>query len=120
MQVYNVNKLWSRLKTKLPLAVEDAAAAVVGHRIYVFGGKDADGKPVDAVQCVDSTSGCVYLAGRLPAPCGQVLALSDGGTIYVLCDGAQVLRMRERYGVVEQKEKKAIECQVQFLIFLVL
>ena len=88
------------------MAVEDAAAAVVGHRIYVFGGKDAGKKAVDAVQCVDTTTGNVYLAGSLPVPAGEVLALSDGGTIYVMCDGTRVLKMQERFDIADQKERR--------------
>ena len=114
VQVYNVSeKRWATLENQLPLAVQDAAAAVLGHRIYVFGGKAASKKPSDMVQCLDTTSGCAYQAGRLPFPAGEVLALSDGGTIYVMCDGTKVLKMKERFDVADRKERQADDSEVK-------
>ncbi|KAK7116792.1 kelch-like protein 6 [Littorina saxatilis] len=110
--VYSIgDKSWSKLNNRLPLAVQDASAAVLGHRIYIFGGREGAKKPVDVVQCLDTNSGCAYIAGSLPYPCGEVIALSDGGTIYLLCEGTKVLKMRENFSIADRKEKQAQEME---------
>ena len=113
VQVYNVSeKHWSKLENQLPVAVHDAAAAVLGHRIYMFGGKDTSKKPSDVVQCLDTTSGLLYETGKLPFPPGEIVALSDGGTIYLMCDGTKVLKMRELFDVADKKERQARDLEV--------
>ena len=113
IQVYDVSKkCWSQLENQLPVAVQDAATAVLGHRVYVFGGKDDSNQPSDVVQCLDSTSGLSYEAGKLPFPTGEIVALSDGGTIYLMCDGTKVLKMKELFNVADKKERQAKELQV--------
>nr|KAG5686854.1 hypothetical protein BaRGS_003544 [Batillaria attramentaria] len=55
--VYSVKKkTWTHFG-RLAVAVSDTTAAVLGHRIYVFGGQDARGKNTDMVQCIDTLSG---------------------------------------------------------------
>ena len=113
IQVYDVSKkCWSQLENQLPVVVRDAATAVLGHRVYVFGGKDDSNQPSDVVQCLDSTSGFSYEAGKLPFPTGEIVALSDGGTIYLMCDGTKVLKMKELFDVADKKERQAKELQV--------
>ncbi|XP_076443900.1 kelch-like protein 24a isoform X2 [Babylonia areolata] len=102
---YNIGmKTWNRKAGELQVDVEDASTAVLGHRIYVFGGSAGLSKPVDTVQCVDTRSGHVYVAGCLPVLTEDVKALSDGGTIYVLCDGMRVLKMKEHFELADTKE----------------
>ena len=40
------------------------------------------------------------------------MALSDGGTIYLMCDGTKVLKMKELFDVADKKERQAKELQV--------
>lgn len=98
------SKEWSVLG-QLPVGVEEAAAAVLGHRIYLFGGNDTKGENTDVVQCVDTLSGCTYQAGKLPSPACGARALSNGGHIYVATPAGDILRMWERFTVAEEREK---------------
>ena len=119
VHVYDVSKkCWSKLRNKLPVAILDAAAAVLGHRIYVFGGKNTSKKPSDVVQCLDTTSGLLYKAGKLPLPAGEIVALSDGGTIYLMCDGTKVLKMRELFDIADEKERQAKDQVAVKTVFL--
>ena len=74
----------------LPVAVHDAAGAVVGGRDLVFGGGST--AVTSAVQ--DVTPGAFpQVTGHLPQPRADLVAISDGGTGYVLggFDGSQGL-----------------------------
>ncbi|XP_025103223.1 ectoderm-neural cortex protein 1-like isoform X1 [Pomacea canaliculata] len=75
----------------LPEDVLEATAAVLGHRIYLFGGVNSD-----LVQCVDTCGCSAYTAGYLP--CTLTLrALSNGGIIYVVLSPKEILRMWETF-----------------------
>ncbi|KAL8586197.1 hypothetical protein ACOMHN_021464 [Nucella lapillus] len=51
-----VSKTWGQAPVGLPVGVDGPATAVLGHRIYVFGGQDVDHQPLNIVQCVDTLS----------------------------------------------------------------
>jgi hypothetical protein len=67
----------------LPVPVRYPALAVLGSRIYVFGGLDADGRPSDAVQLVDPVGRSARVVGRLPRPLEGAAAGVLGGAIYL-------------------------------------
>jgi hypothetical protein len=67
----------------LPVPVRYPALAVLGSRIYVFGGLLADGRPSDAVQLVDPAGRTARVVGRLPRPLEGAAAGVLGGTIYL-------------------------------------
>ena len=67
----------------LPVPVRYPALAVLGSRIYVFGGLLADGRPSDAVQLVDAAGRTARVVGRLPRPLEGAAAGLLGGTIYL-------------------------------------
>nr|KAG5686342.1 hypothetical protein BaRGS_021961 [Batillaria attramentaria] len=105
--VYSVKKkTWTHFG-RLAVAVSDTTAAVLGHRIYVFGGQDARGKSTDMVQCIDTISGRVYTAGRLPAPSSGARAVSDGGTIYIATAQGKMLKMKENFVLADEREREA-------------
>src|SRR5207344_2978694 len=68
----------------LSVPVRYPAVAPVGQTIYVFGGETTDGRPTDAIQEIDTSSGRVSLAGHLPHRLAHASAVSLGGRIYVL------------------------------------
>ncbi|KAK7487800.1 hypothetical protein BaRGS_00020941 [Batillaria attramentaria] len=106
VMVYNTKtKDWGR-KGRLFMAVQDASAAALGHRIYVFGGREAGGNPVDTVQCVDTVTGCVYEAGHLPSPTTGARAVSDGGTITIATTDCHVLKMKEDFILADRRERQ--------------
>jgi N-acetylneuraminic acid mutarotase len=72
-----------RAVAALPVPVRYPAAAALGSRIYVFGGLDARGHPVDAIQVVESQSGTAKVVGRLPAPLAGATAGVLDHTIYL-------------------------------------
>ncbi|MGC9962637.1 MAG: kelch repeat-containing protein [Acidimicrobiales bacterium] len=67
----------------LPKAVRDAAVAVAGGRIYVFGGLGASGDPVDTVQLIDPAAHRATVVGALPEPLAGAAAVTLGGVVYV-------------------------------------
>ena len=72
-----------RAVVALPVPVRYPALAVLGSRIYVFGGLGANGHPSDAVQLVDPAGRTARVVGRLPRPLEGAAAGSLGGTIYL-------------------------------------
>ncbi|PVD27342.1 hypothetical protein C0Q70_12498 [Pomacea canaliculata] len=104
VSMYNVStSTWSDV-CQLSTGVREASAAVIGHRVYVFGGTDSREENTDLVQCVDTLTGRGYVAGRLPsATCGS-RALSNGGIIYVVLTTGEVLQMWEDFDMAEQAE----------------
>jgi outer membrane protein assembly factor BamB len=67
----------------LRVPVRYPALAVLGSRIYVFGGLGANGRPSDAVQLVDPAGRTARVVGRLPRPLEGAAAGVLGGTIYL-------------------------------------
>lgn len=111
----------------LPVNVADASSAVLGHRIYVFGGKKADKKPTALVQCVDTHTGIAYIAGKFPFPTYGLRAFSNGGIIYLVLPTGEVLRMWEDFYLADKLEleyarkkdqhlKKVCQCLVYLAI----
>jgi hypothetical protein len=67
----------------LPVPVRYPALAVLGSRIYVFGGLLANGHPSASVQLVDPQARTARVVGRLPRPIDGAAAGVLNGTIYV-------------------------------------
>jgi outer membrane protein assembly factor BamB len=67
----------------LKVPVRYPALAVVGSRIYVFGGLGANGHPTRAVQLVDPQARTARVVGRLPVALSGAAAGVLGGTVYV-------------------------------------
>ncbi|HKU56587.1 MAG TPA: hypothetical protein VJP41_06165 [Gaiellaceae bacterium] len=67
----------------LRVPVRYPALAVLGSRIYVFGGQTANGKPSGAVQVVDPSKRTAHVIGRLPVPVSAAAAGVLDGTIYL-------------------------------------
>lgn len=67
----------------LRVPVRYPALAVLGSRIYVFGGLAANGQPSAAVQLIDPGRRTARVVGRLPVPLSGAAAGVLGGTIYV-------------------------------------
>jgi Kelch motif/PQQ-like domain len=67
----------------LPVPVRYPALAVLGSRIYVFGGLEANGRPSGAVQLVDPARRTARVVGRLPVPLDGAAAGVLGGTAYL-------------------------------------
>ncbi|KAK7491041.1 hypothetical protein BaRGS_00017737, partial [Batillaria attramentaria] len=97
VMVYNIKTERWVIRGRLLFPVEDCAAAVLGHRIYVFGGCG------QVVQCMDTLTDQVYMAGRLPSLSYGHRAICDGGTVYVVTQG-EVLKMKENYAFADERE----------------
>jgi outer membrane protein assembly factor BamB len=79
---------------QMPAPLSDAAAAVVGGSLYVFGGRSG-GHTVDAVWKLDPTSLAPTLAARLPVPTAQMAVGAVDGTTFLVGgedDAGQPLR----------------------------
>ena len=69
---------------RLPHPVTHAAAAVLGDRVYVIGGRGAvQGTQTAQILAIDPASGRVRSAGRLPTGLSDVGAATVGGAIVV-------------------------------------
>ncbi|XP_025099944.1 kelch-like protein 35 [Pomacea canaliculata] len=112
LQFKTSTKEWS-IFCQLPLAVQQSAAAVLSHRIYLFGGINTTGDGTDIVQCVDTLSGSVYQTGKLPSPTYGARALSNGGRIYVVRPEGDVLSMTESFALAERIEELISEVKNQ-------
>jgi N-acetylneuraminic acid mutarotase len=66
----------------LPHAFHDAAAAVLGGRLFVFGGGAGEGS--DVVQAFDLQSHRARLTGRLPKVLSDLSSASVGSTVYLV------------------------------------
>jgi len=69
---------------RLPTPVTEAAAAVVGDRLYAIGGRLASGKPSDEVQEYDIATERSVIAARLPEGVERASALTLDGYVYLL------------------------------------
>lgn len=67
----------------LSQGVRYAATAVVGSRVYVFGG-EVDHRELDAVQELDTTTGRTRIVARLPHALGHASAASVDGRILLI------------------------------------
>jgi hypothetical protein len=68
----------------LPVPVRYAATAVLGTKIYAFGGELASGEDTDAIQAIDTASGRASVVGHLPRAFSHASAVVLGGRAYVL------------------------------------
>jgi hypothetical protein len=67
---------------RLPHPLTHAAAGVLGSTVYVIGGRgDALGTPTASILAIDSASGRVRSAGRLPRALSDLTAVSQPGAI---------------------------------------
>jgi hypothetical protein len=67
---------------RLPVPVRYPAVAVLGSRIWVFGGQTPSGL-TSVIQQVDTATGKAAVAGRLPAPLAHAAGFVLGGRLYV-------------------------------------
>ncbi len=67
----------------LPVPVRYPTLAVLGSKIYVFGGQLANGHPTGSVQLVDPQAHTARVVGRLPRPVDGAAAGVLNGTIYL-------------------------------------
>lgn len=80
----------------LSLPVRSASAAVLGVKIYVFGGIDSDGYKVSAIQCFDTRhKSCTQVSDLPNNNCGMSSAIVCNRTIYVICLNGNILKMEE-------------------------
>jgi len=59
------------------------AVAAIGTRIYVLGGQDAAGTPIDAIQMIDVATHRVSVVGKLPVATAGAAVAAFGSTIYL-------------------------------------
>ncbi|XP_025100530.1 kelch-like protein 24 isoform X3 [Pomacea canaliculata] len=101
-------KSWSTFG-HLKVPVQHAASAVLGHMVYIFGGKDGEDKSIADVQCLNTLSGEVYICGHLPSPTFGNQAVSDGGTVFVVTSEGDVLEMIENYALTDEIEQHIVK-----------
>ena len=63
-------------------AFHDAASAVIGGGLFIFGGGSATS--IDTVQNFDLARHTTAVVGRLPQPLSDLTAVSSGGTVYLI------------------------------------
>lgn len=101
-------KSWSTFG-HLKVPVQHAASAVLGHMVYIFGGKDGEDRSIADVQCLNTLSGEVYICGHLPSPTFGNQAVSDGGTVFVVTAEGDVLEMIENYALTDEIEQHIVK-----------
>ena len=83
----------------LPAPSAHAPLVAFGKSLYLVGGTDAEGHPLDRILRIDPSTGAVTLAGRVPSPLANAAAIAVGGRIVVLggegvAASADVLELR--------------------------
>jgi len=68
---------------RLPVPVRYPAVAALGTTIYVFGGLDAAGRPVRAIQAIDLARRTTSVVGSLPIALAGAAAATLSGHIYL-------------------------------------
>jgi Kelch motif protein len=82
--VFALDPTRGRLRSlgSLPLAFHDGAAALIGDRLYVFGGGTSTS--TNAVQAFDPNTGRGGIVGRLPRPLSDLAAAQLAGVTYLV------------------------------------
>ena len=80
----------------LRLPVRSASAAVLGVKIYIFGGIDGDGCKVSAIQCFDTRQKTCTQISHIPNNnCGMSSAVVCNRTIFVIFLTGNILKIEE-------------------------
>ncbi|HTZ87371.1 MAG TPA: hypothetical protein VMB05_11955 [Solirubrobacteraceae bacterium] len=69
---------------RLPVPFRYAATAVLGTKIFTFGGELASGADTDAIQEIDTRARTAVVIGHLPRPVSHASAIVLSGKVYVL------------------------------------
>lgn len=69
---------------RLPVPFRYAATAVLGSKIFTFGGELASGADTDAIQEIDTRARTAVVIGHLPKAVSHVSAVVLSGKVYVL------------------------------------
>ncbi len=84
IQRIDANTGAARVVGQLPGPLGHAAAAVLGGKIVVMGGRGPSGQPTDSVLVFDPTTGGVTSAGPLPQPRADAGVATVGDTVYLV------------------------------------
>jgi hypothetical protein len=74
----------TRTVANLPFPVAHAPLVALGSSLYLVGGANAAGHPLDRILRIDPASGSVIPVGRLPSPLADAAAVTVQGRIVVL------------------------------------
>ena len=99
--VFALNPSTGRLSAlgAMPSAFHDAAGAMIGGRLFVFGGGSSVG--TDLVQAFDPATGTATVAGHLPLPLSDLAATTVGDTVYLVGGYDGHLPRREIYATTD-------------------
>ena len=86
------------------MAVREAAVAALPEKIYVFGGKLADGRATSEIQEYDRATQRSVIAGQLPQPFSEASAVTLDGVIYLL--GGRVRRGASEAGSIASTQSE--------------
>jgi hypothetical protein len=95
--VRSVDRTSGRVRTlgSLPRAFHDAAGALLGRRLFVFGGGSTAGS--DLVQSFDPADGRARVVGHLPVALSDLASASIGNTVYLVGGYDGAIPRREVY-----------------------
>ncbi len=93
--------------TDMPNRFHDAAGAVIGSRLFVFGG-GAGGASSDVVQALDPATGSAGLVARLPSALSDVSATSLGGEVYLVGGYDGVTAQRAILGTIDGRSFEVV------------
>jgi hypothetical protein len=82
--VVSISGLRTRTVAHLPFPVAHAPLVALGKSLYLIGGTNAAGRPLDQILRIDPVSGSVTPAGLLPSPLADAAATTVRGRILVL------------------------------------
>ena len=99
--VFGLNPSTGRLTAlgAMPNAFHDAAGAMIGGRLFVFGGGSVSG--TDLVQAFDPATGTASVVGHLPLPLSDLAATTVGDTVYLIGGYDGHIPRREIYATTD-------------------
>jgi outer membrane protein assembly factor BamB len=83
IQEVNLQAATATVVGQLPAGLSHAAAAALGGRLYVFGGRSG-GQVTDTVAQLDPATGSVTPVGHLPVALSDMAAATVGGAVWLL------------------------------------
>ena len=72
----------------LPQAIDEALLVPSGSKLYLLGGRDAKGKPLDTIYRINPATGHVTAAGRMAKPLAGATAVPFGSRTLVIAPSA--------------------------------
>ncbi|ESO92835.1 hypothetical protein LOTGIDRAFT_190348 [Lottia gigantea] len=98
IEKYNINTGKWTMAGELPVPVEMVSAAVIGEKIFTFGGAQRNNRNTPAIQYFDTRIGQATLFADLPFACRLTRTVVCDGQVYIITTDGDVIEFSEDAG----------------------